>query len=363
MKICLAISTMSSGGAERNTSILANYFSKDNEVFILTLQKNNKAFYKIDKNIKIISLDLLKNTKNFFLKFLNVIKRIYIIRLKLKKQKPDVLISFLETTNITLIISSFFLSSIKLKIVSDRNDPRYSERPIIISILKFLFYRFSDFVVLQTKKIKENYSFLENKKIKIIQNIISDKIKIKKNYKIKKKLKIISVGRLEPQKGYDILLKSLNILKKKKQNFSCDIFGTGSEKKKIKKNIIKFGLKNNVFLRGVNSDLLNHYKKYDLYILSSKFEGYPNSLLEALASGLTSISSDCDYGPSEIITNNLNGLLFKNRNHLDLYKKINFLLKNKSKFSEFGKNSKKKFRTTLFNKDKIIKWEKLLKQK
>ena len=363
MKICLAISTMSSGGAERNTSMLANHFSKDNDVFILTLQSNNKSFYKIDKKVKIIDLDLIKNTKNFFSKLINLIKRIYIITLQLKKQKPDILISFLETTNITLIISSLFISSIKVRIVSDRNNPKKSERPIIITILKFLFYRFSDYVVLQTQKIKENYKFVKKNKIKIIQNTISDNIKLKKNYKINKKLKIISVGRLEPQKGYDVLLKSLKVLKENNYEFLCNIFGAGSERKKIYKSITKLGLKNYVFLKGVNNKILNYYKNYNLYILSSKFEGYPNSLLEALASGLTSISSDCDYGPSEIITNNVNGLLFKNGNHLDLYKKINFLLKNKSKFNKFGKNSKKKFQNILFNNDKLIKWEKLIKKK
>ena len=363
MKICLAISTMSSGGAERNALMLANHFSKNNDVFILTLQSNKKSFYKISKKVKIIDLDLIKNTKNFFSKFINLIKRIYIISLHLKKQKPDVLVSFLETTNITLIISSLFISSIKVRVVSDRNNPKKSERPIIIKILKFLFYRFSDHVVLQTQKIKENYKFIKKNKIKIIPNTISEKIKLKKNYNINKKLKIISVGRLEQQKGYDVLLKSLKILKEKKYNFVCNIFGKGSEKKKINQSIIKLGLKNHVILKGVDRKILNYYKSYNLYILSSKFEGYPNSLLEALASGLTSISSDCDYGPSEIISNNVNGLLFKNGNHLDLYKKINFLLKNKSKFKNFGKYSKNKFQTKLFNNDKLIKWEKIIKKK
>ena len=184
MKICLAISTMSSGGAERNISMLANHFSKNNDVFILTLQGNKKSFYNIDNKVKIIELDLIKNTKNFFLKLINLIKRIYIIALQLNKHKPDVLISFLETTNITLIISSLFISSVKVRIVSDRNNPNKSERPTIITILKFLFYRFSDHIVLQTRKIKKNYKFVKKNKIKIIPNTISEKIKLKKIIKL-----------------------------------------------------------------------------------------------------------------------------------------------------------------------------------
>ncbi len=352
---------MSSGGAERNASILANYFSNNNKVSILTLQKYKKSFYKIDKKIKIHNLNLIKNNNNLVSKFINFIKRLYFINLQLRRDKPEILISFLETTNITVLIASFFVGSIKKRIISDRNDPRRSDRPFLIFLLKFIFYRFADHIVLQTKKIRENYNYLKKKRIEIIPNTISKNLYFKKKYNFSKNFKLISVGRLEYQKGYDILIKSLKELKKTRSDFICHIFGVGSEKHRIIKNIRKFDLQNNIFLKGVKKDILKYYKNYDLFVLSSRFEGFPNSLLEALASGLVSISSDCDYGPKEIVSNNFDGLLFKNENHLDLCRKIRYLYFNKKKLNQFSKRSQQKFDIKKYNSSKIKKWTKLVK--
>ena len=359
----MVISTLSSGGAERNTCMLANHFAKQNDVTLITLQKSKSCFYPLLSKIKIQNLNLIRNNLTIFTKVSNFIKRVYILRNNLIREKPEILISFLETTNITVLISSLFIKNIRIRIISDRNNPNFSENKFLINIFKVIFYRYADVLVLQTKKIKENFTFLNSKKIQVIPNTISEKIKEKKNYYNKKKFKIISVGRLEDQKGYDILLKSLFLLKEKKLNFVCDIYGNGSKKKEIL-NIIKINnLLNQVKVKGVKKNIFSLYKKYDLFVLSSKFEGFPNSLLEALSTGLPCISSDCDYGPSEIIKNNINGLLFKNSNHLDLYKKIKYLIENRDKLKLYSYNAKKEFNYSIFNEDKIHKWEKLLKKK
>ena len=80
-------------------------------------------------------------------------------------------------------------------------------------------------------------------------------------------------------------------------------------------------MNNKVILKGVTNKIIKLYHKYDLYILTSKFEGYPNSLLEAVSSSVPSISSNCEYGPNEIIKHKVNGLLFETSNPYDLSKK------------------------------------------
>ena len=114
MKITLIISTLSSGGAERNIVLLANFLSKKFDVNILTFQsKKNEVFYKIDPKVKIHSLNVLKNNDNFFYKIYNFIKRVILIRKHLKDNETEVLISFIDTTNITSLISSLSIKSIK----------------------------------------------------------------------------------------------------------------------------------------------------------------------------------------------------------------------------------------------------------
>ena len=94
---------------------------------------------------------------------------------------------------------------------------------------------------------------------------------------------------------------------------------------KILSLINNFKLKNKVILKGVTNKIIKLYHKYDLYILTSKFEGYPNSLLEAVSTSVPCISSDCEYGPNEIIKHKVNGLLFETSNYNDLSKKIIYL--------------------------------------
>lgn len=362
MKICLIISTLSSGGAERNASLLANYFSKNNSVSIVTFQKKKKNYYDLSKKINLFSLDLLDNNDNFFFKIFNFIKRVNTLNKKLKKINPDVVISFLETMNITVLISTLLMKNIKIKIISDRNNPDKSERPYLLFILKLIFYRFSSFLVLQTNSIKKKYKFVKKDKIRIIKNTISEKIIFKKKYKIKTKIKIIAVGRLERQKGYDILIKALANLKKKNINFICDIYGVGSQKNYIQNLIINYNLKNNIFLKGVKKNILKLYKNYDFYILTSRYEGFPNSLIEAMNAGIISISSNCDYGPKEIIKNNKNGIIFKMNSSYDLSNKIFDLINNKNKIFYIRKNLKREFNPKLNNITNYKKWQNLVNQ-
>ena len=180
MKICLIISTLSSGGAERNASLLANYFSKNNLVSIVTFQKKKMTHYKLSKKIKLFNLNLLNHNNNFFFKIINFIKRIYILNKTIKKINPEVIISFLETMNLTVLISTLFLKDIKTKIISDRNNPDKSDRPLLLLFLKSIFYQFSNFLVLQTNNIKKKYKFINKNKIKVISNTISEKVVFKK---------------------------------------------------------------------------------------------------------------------------------------------------------------------------------------
>ncbi len=365
MKICFFISTLSSGGAERNVSLLANHFVKNNDVTIFTLEnKRSKPFYKISKKVKIIRLNLLSESKNIFLSIINFFKRIFVIRKSLSNEKIETYISFLETMNLTVLISSLFLKNIKLKIISDRNNPKKSEKPLLISILKFLFYRTCDYLILQTKGIISNYKFLKKKKIKIIRNPITNNLIVKRTFIFKKKIKILCVGRLEPQKDYYTLLKALFLCSQKNIKFDCDIYGVGSEKIKILGLINNFKLKNKVILKGVTNKISKLYHKYDLYILTSKFEGYPNSLLEAVSTSVPCISSDCEYGPNEIIKHKVNGLLFETSNYNDLSKKIIYLNnRNMNFYKKLKKYNKKHYNPKKINSKILLSWDSILKKK
>ena len=109
-------------------------------------------------------------------------------------------------------------------------------------------------------------------------------------------------------------------------------------------------------------NLNNIYHKYDLFILPSFFEGYPNALVEAMIVGLPVISSNCNYGPTEIIKNKINGILFKNKSHTSLTKSICNLLSNYRYSSRLGKNAKNQFFSEKINNKNLSLWHKIINQ-
>ena len=128
----------------------------------------------------------------------------------------------------------------------------------------------------------------------------------------------------------------------------------------IKNKIINYNISKSVFLKKP-TNLSNIYKKYDLYILSSYYEGYPNSLVEAMITGLPVISSSCDYGPREIISDKKNGILFNVGSKSDLIKKIEFMLDNYKFARRLGISAKNTYNSTEINKKNLIKWINILK--
>ena len=173
---------------------------------------------------------------------------------------------------------------------------------------------------------------------------IKNKIKKKRLnfFKNFKGLKIINIGRLTDQKDHLTLLKSIKmIVDKKKIDLKLSIIGKGKNLLSIKNFIRKNNLKQKVNLYGYKANAERYIVYSDLFILSSKFEGLPNTLIEAQSSRVPIISSDCPSGPKEILLNGKLGILFKTGDHKDLYKKILLFNKNKKKYIKQASSAQK----------------------
>ena len=146
-------------------------------------------------------------------------------------------------------------------------------------------------------------------------------------------INFLLVGSFKPQKGYDIFLDSLEMIDHKIQIKShFHVCGDGDGLNSFKQKIEALGLQNHItFYGNVWPD--PYYEEADIYILPSKFEGFSNSLIEALSFGLPSIVSDGPGANKEVIIENLNGIFFKNLDSKDLSKKIVFMHKNFKAFS------------------------------
>ena len=206
-KVFFIIDTLGAGGSERVISELANYLSNKYKVFLITLNQPRylKDFYPVNSNIKRIKLrENLKNKNIFFriIKIINLCKKFYKI---IKKEKPDVNISFLTFSNLINLICTFFNKKLNC-IISERINPKLIKKSKIYNILSFIIYRKANFLVVQSNSIKDVLQTY-NKNIKIIYNHVRN---IKANKQ--KKNSFINISRLDDQKNVIFLIKSLEKL-------------------------------------------------------------------------------------------------------------------------------------------------------
>ncbi len=346
MKITFIISSLGSGGAERVLSILVNKLVNNHNVTIITLA-NNKSFYPLDNKIKHIKLDLLKESKNILQSLLNSFNRIKILTKTIKQENPDIVISFMTHTNILAIIASKIARG-KI-IISERTAYDFYNSKIL-NLIRRIIYPFSDMLITQTKADKKNYTFLKN--IKVIYNPLETK-----ECDTNKKDKIIlGVGRLDNQKGFELLIEVFSQIKK--DDWKLIIVGDGQERNNLE-NLIKKLQAQNIELIGKTKEIFKWYEKASIFVLSSKKEGFPNVLIEAMSCGCASIAFDCPYGPGEIIEDGVNGILVENQNQQRLKEAIERLINDKDLREKFSYEAIKV--REKYSVEKIVKeWEKVI---
>ena len=181
-----------------------------------------------------------------------------------------------------------------------------------------------------------------------------------------KGLKILNIGRLTNQKDQITLIKSLNILKKKKINFRCSIIGRGILHDILSKEIKKLNLTKNIKLVGFKKNAEYYISQSDIFVLSSKYEGLPNVLIESQKYGVPIISSNCPTGPREILMNGKLGELFPVNNYrilakklFDFYKNRKFLKKKSLKAKKYLKRFDPILNSNKYSKLILKEYEKL----
>lgn len=345
MKILFNCLNLKKGGAERVISILANEFINNNEVTILTLM-NMKDSYELSPNIKRIRVD--KNDSYSLNPLKKVLKKLSIARLvKFKKEiineHPDVIISFLPEPSLRLMFVRKFSKKLQKipVIISIRNDPNIEYKSLIIKHLMKYLYKSVDGMVFQTTDAKAYFDDIINfKNTEIIANPINDEFLNGLNQKVIKYNRIVTVGRLEPQKNHKLLIDVFARVIKKYPDYTLEIYGEGSLRDELSKLINNLGVQNNVKLCGQVDDVKEKLLSSKIFVLSSDYEGMPNALMEAMALGLPCISTNCPCGgPKELIDNGKSGLLIPVNDKDALYKSIIDLINDEKLLENISKNA------------------------
>lgn len=332
-KISFVIGSLSPGGAERVVTTLANELSKSYSVYIITLAKS-EPYYPISENVKILCckerIAPSKNPLQALAGNFNLFKKISSI---VKKEKIELLIGFITSANILTILASK-KNGIPC-IISERNFPAHSETPEMWKVLRKLLYRLSDFLVVQTEEIRDYFkSYISNKRIIILPNPIAPEITELVDLNSKKDKIILNVGRLAPQKSQDTLIKAFSNIDDK--GWRIIIIGEGSKRKDYESLIGKLNLENKVHLVGNTNDMPFYYNMASIFAFTSKYEGFPNALLEAMHFGIASISTDCPTGPAKLLKDGQNGFLIPVDSQKQLEERLSTLISNESLRKELG---------------------------
>lgn len=367
MKIIYCLhGTYNSGGMERIVISKANYLAKvGHDVSIVTVeQKGRKPFFEIHPKITLFDLHINyanDNDRGFLWKIFSFLIKKVIHRKRLT--------AYLKTNKADIVISTFgnevtFLPSIKdgskkiaeihfsrfFRIQFDRKGlwslaDKYRSRKDLKLVNKY------DKFVCLTYEDKEYWA--SNSNLVVIPNFIS-------HYPLKcaslKSHTVIAVGRLSYQKGYERLVDAWKIVVKYHPLWILKIFGSGEKRDYVNNCIIESNLEKVIEIHEPTSDIQREYLNSSIFVLSSRYEGLPMVLLEAMSCGLPVVSYDCKCGPKDIIKDGVDGFLVREGDIDDLARKIMLLIESEDLRKQMGTKAYQK--SKLYSQETIMtKWE------
>jgi len=307
-RICIVIAALGAGGAERVIAWLASQLEPaGTEVTIISFDSpDDPIYHDFGGNVRLLRLDIAARPKERKL-LPPVTRRILALRSALREISPDVAIGFLTKINTILLAATI---GMKLPVlVAERNNPQLQPaHPVWKHSLQRLYRRASG-IICQTKASMVCIPEDCHDRVTVIPNPVSAPFARSASIREGEQRKISSVGRLERQKGFDILIEAFARIAGDAPGWDLDIWGEGPEQASLAALAEKLGVAGRVHLRGLSSRPGGWIEETDLFVLASRFEGFPNVLGEAMAAGMPVISADCDFGPAELVRNEETGLL------------------------------------------------------
>jgi len=315
MHFVIFISSLSSGGAERVAVNIAKAWSaRGDKVTLITLAPIEMDFYTLDPQIQRIGLDLFRDSRNSFVGIWENVRRVWCLRRQLKRLKPDVVVGMGTSSNILAVLASLGLACCVV-VAEHIYPPMFPLSPIWERLRRWTYPHASVVLALtdeSRKWIKEN---CPGSHVAMIPNAIQlplsdgkSRIEPEEILPDSRRL-ILAVGRLTHQKGFDFLIDAFCQIADAHLGWDLVILGEGEERQKLLAKIAYKGLLSRVFLPGTAGNIASWYERADIFVMSSRFEGFPCTLVEAMAHKLAVVSFDCDTGPRDIIRHEIDGYL------------------------------------------------------
>ena len=367
MKLALVIFSLAEGGAERVMSFMANYWShKGVEVSLITLEDANSDVYPLSQHVCRVPLGVGMNSGNPFEAMGNNLRRVGRLRTALRAIRPEIVISFMEATNVLTILATRGLGA--KVVVMEHTDPESHHVEWFWNTLRRMTYRFADRVGVLTERSRpwaegltdpESVFVLPNA-INLAPTTSDEEINIRVKVGLPDQAKVVvSMGRLAPEKGFDLLIQAFAKLAPSHVDYYLVILGEGAERSSLERARESHNLTGRVHLPGRVPNPMAYLRQCDLFVMSSRYEGFPMALCEAMACGLPVISFDCPTGPGEIIRNEVDGILVPSGDICRLTESMDHLMSNAEVRKILGAKATEVLER--FSEDRIMEeWDRIL---
>lgn len=308
VKVCFFIWGLRAAGAERVLTLLANtWAAKGWEIVVLTMERpDQKPFYPLAPSVAVRPLDLMRDSAGLLSGILNNVRRVRTIRRAIAEAAPDVVVSFIDGGNILAVLATRGLGI--PVVISERTDPSRRSLGPVWGLLRDLTYPLASVAVFQSQAVLAWFPPKVRARGRVIPNPVPAPPPPGPRSGGEAR-RVVALGRLHPVKGFDLLLPAFQAALAEAPGWTLDIWGDGPEQESLVRLAGELGLGEAVRFRGLTDDPYRVLRGADLYVLSSRAEGFPNALVEAMACGLPVVSTDFGGAARDIIQDGVNGLL------------------------------------------------------
>lgn len=307
--LALVIHALHGGGAERVAATMANQWTDQGDrVTVITLDTVSSDVYSVHPQVERIGLGLMRVSASALHAGWNNAQRFRALRQAIRDVEADLVVSVTDQMNVLTLLAT---QGLHMKVViAEHSDPRHQQMNDIWERLRRWTYPWCSAAVVLTDSVAQQMrAMISERPVYVIPNGIREPSVTVDDVGARHPKQVVAIGRLSPEKGFDQLIDAFAPLARLHRDWSLAIAGEGPEQTALQEQIDQLGLSEQIRLVGWLSDPETFLARGSLFVMSSRYEGFPVALLEAMAVGLPVISFDCDSGPREIIRPSIDGLL------------------------------------------------------
>jgi glycosyltransferase involved in cell wall biosynthesis len=310
VRLTLVIHAMGSGGAERVVATMANtWAARGWEVTLLTFDDGSEpSFYPLDARVSHRPLGVAAASGGLRRAFMSNVDRVKAIRRAIVASRPDAVLSFLDMVNVRVLLATRGLGV--PTVVMEQTDPGQKQLAASWKLLRRVLYRRASALVVLSETSRSYFPAAIQAKSAIIPNPIAiepanpaDALAEREGHTA------VAMGRFAPEKGFDLLLDAFARIAGAHPDWRLTIWGDGPLRPQLESLCERLGLTGRVLLPGRTTEPFRELRRADLFVMSSRREGFPLALGEAMACGLPAVSFDCPSGPRQLIRHEVDGLL------------------------------------------------------